>query len=219
MKHFENLAAYFAFVIALFVFVLALSKVDASTINNDRQEITEEITEAEESVQNTAVIGENPKVYIPCDTTTKKSIDRSDTDDARRETEESEPKEIVVNENELEMLACTIYIEAGGDTCSDETRMMVGNVVLNRIADDRFPDTMEEVLLQPRQYNTFSWTGIQWPASAEDESESSAVSRAYECARKLLEGERVLDADVVWQAEFVQGTEIVSFQDGIYFCR
>ena len=93
------------------------------------------------------------------------------------------------------------------------------HVVLNRIADERFPDTMEEVLLQPRQYNTFSWTGIQWPARASTEPEAEAVARAYDCARRLLEGERVLDADVVWQAEFFQGSEVVSYQDGIYFCR
>lgn len=133
--------------------------------------------------------------------------------------EETSEENFPVDEAELEMLACTIYIEAGGDACSNETRMMVGNVVLNRIADERFPDTMEEVLLQPRQYNTFSWTGIQWPARASTEPEAEAVARAYDCARRLLEGERVLDADVVWQAEFFQGSEVVSYQDGIYFCR
>lgn len=132
--------------------------------------------------------------------------------------EEAEP-EIEIDPDELEMLACVIYVEAGGDACSDETRMMVGNVVLNRVADDRFPDSIEEVLLQPYQYNTFSWDGIVWPERASTEAEAHAVQRAYECAERLLRGERVIDADVVWQAEFCQGSEIVAHQDGIYFCR
>lgn len=134
--------------------------------------------------------------------------------------EEPEPEpEAEIDPDELEMLACVIYVEAGGDACSDETRMMVGNVVLNRVADDRFPDSIEEVLLQPYQYNTFSWDGIVWPERADTEPEAHAVQRAYECAERLLRGERVLDEDVVWQAEFCQGSEIVAHQDGMYFCR
>ena len=55
-------------------------------------------------------------------------------------------------EDELEALALVIYQEAGSDACSDATRYMVGEVALNRVASDRFPDTIEEVLLQERQY-------------------------------------------------------------------
>ena len=123
------------------------------------------------------------------------------------------------SEEELEMLALVIYQEAGGDACSDETRLMVGNVVLNRVADERFPDTIEEVLLQERQYGRLHWTGLVWPERASQSVEAHAVQRAYDCAERVLEGERLLPEDVIWQAEFVQGTEIVAQQDGFYFCR
>jgi hypothetical protein len=123
------------------------------------------------------------------------------------------------SEEELEMLALVIYQEAGGDACSDETRLMVGNVVLNRVADDRFPDTIEEVLLQERQYGRLHWTGLVWPERASQSVEAHAVQRAYDCAERVLEGERLLPEDVIWQAEFVQGTEVVAQQDGFYFCR
>lgn len=123
------------------------------------------------------------------------------------------------SEEELEMLALVIYQEAGGDACSDETRLMVGNVVLNRVADERFPDTIEEVLLQERQYGRLHWTGIVWPERASKSVEAHAVQRAYDCAKRVLEGERLLPEDVIWQAEFKQGTEIVAQQDGFYFCR
>ena len=130
-----------------------------------------------------------------------------------------EISEPTYTEAELEALALVIYQEAGGDACSDETRLMVGNVVMNRVADERFPDTIEEVLLQKQQYGRLYWTGLVWPERASQSVEAHAVQRAYDCARRVLEGERLLPDDVIWQAEFVQGTEIVAHQDGFYFCR
>ena len=122
-------------------------------------------------------------------------------------------------EDELEMMALVIYQEAGGNACSDETRLMVGNVVMNRVADSRFPDTIYDVLTRRGQYGLLHWTGLVWPAKASDPSEAHAVKRAYECAERVLLGERVLPEDVIWQAEFIQGTEVVAYQDGMYFCR
>ena len=122
-------------------------------------------------------------------------------------------------EEELEALAIIIYQEAGGDACSDETRSMVGTVVMNRVESDLFPDTIQEVATQKRQYGRLYWTGLVWPERASNPGEAHAVQRAYDCARAILEGERALPADVIWQAEFPQGTEIVAHQDGLYFCR
>lgn len=122
-------------------------------------------------------------------------------------------------DEELETLAIIIYQEAGGDACSDETRSMVGTVVMNRVADERFPDTIQEVATQERQYGRLYWTGLVWPERASNPGEAHAVQRAYDCARAILEGERALPEDVIWQAEFPQGTEIVAHQDGLYFCR
>ena len=121
--------------------------------------------------------------------------------------------------DELEMLALVIYQEAGGDGCSDETRLMVGTVVMNRVADPRFPDTLYGVLTQRAQYGRLHWTGLVWPDRASNPGEIHAVARAYACAERILLGERVLPEDVIWQAEFIQGTEVVAHKDGIYFCR
>lgn len=119
-------------------------------------------------------------------------------------------------EEELELLACAIYCEAGGDACTDETRRMVGEVILNRVADPRFPDTIAGVLTQKSQYGRFHWTGVVWPSRAAHEPE--AVERAYRCAEAALTEPRLLPEDVVFQAEFVQG-EIVASAPGYYFCR
>lgn len=124
-------------------------------------------------------------------------------------------------EDELEALALVIYQEAGSDACSDATRYMVGAVALNRVASDRFPDTLEEVLLQERQYGRLAWTGLVWPERASRPGEARAVERAYRQAAELLDGTvtDVLPADVCYQAEFVQGVEVVAQSGGFYFCK
>ena len=130
--------------------------------------------------------------------------------------QEAQEAQKAYTEEELELLACVIYCEAGGDEASDETRRMVGEVVLNRVADPRFPSSILGVLTQRGQYGLFWKTGVVWPGRASREPE--AVERAYACARLVLEGERLLPEDVIFQAEFIQG-EIVASAPGFYFCR
>lgn len=122
-------------------------------------------------------------------------------------------------QEELELLAITIYCEAGSDTISDETRRMVGEVVLNRIASPGFPNTMLEVLTAKKQYGSFYVTGVVWPSRASKVGEQHAVERAYACAKAVFTEERLLPEDVVFQAAFVQGREIVVHVPGFYFCR
>lgn len=118
---------------------------------------------------------------------------------------------------EVEMLACAIYNEAGGDACSDLCRYYVGDVILNRVADPRFPDTIEAVLTAPKQYGRFSKTGIVWPSRAKNPDEAHAVQRAYDTAYDLLSGNHseLYGAGYVWQAEFSQGSGF--WLDGLYF--
>lgn len=136
-------------------------------------------------------------------------------------SQEEEPDKKSYTDEELELLALVIYQEAGGDMCSDETRQMVGEVALNRVESDRFPDTLEEVLSQRAQYGRLYWTGIVWPERADLPQEAHAVQRAYDCAERLLSGtsERLLPEDTIFQAEFEQGSETIAESDGFYFCR
>ena len=124
------------------------------------------------------------------------------------------------DEAEVEMLACGIYCEAGGDACSDLCRYYVGDVMLNRVNDPRFPDTLEGVLTGKGQYGRFYWTGIVWPELASNPGAAAAVARAYDTARALLRGEHseLYGAGYIWQAEFTQGTDVI-YLDGLYFGR
>ena len=136
-----------------------------------------------------------------------------------------EPVTIIRNDEgvkgDLELLALVIYQEAGGDMCSDECRQMVGEVVLNRVKDKRYPCTIEGVITQRAQYGRLHWTGPVWPERADNPGEQHAVERAYATAWALLidDVDRLLPEDVIFQAEFKQGSETVAEMDGFYFCR
>lgn len=141
------------------------------------------------------------------------------------EPAEEEPKieveeEIEIDPEELELLACVIYQEAGADYCCDDCRRRVADVVLNRVEDDRFPDNIQDVLTQKRQYGRYYWTGVVWPERAKNDCEKHAVERAYRIAEEVLKGEHseLYGEGYIWQAEFKQGTGIVYCdQCKIYF--
>lgn len=119
---------------------------------------------------------------------------------------------------ELEIMAIIIYQEHGGNASSDETRIKIGNVVMNRVASDAFPDTIKEVALQSGQWGTLSITEIKWADRASQPEEAEAVQRAYDCAKRVLEGETLLPENVIWAAEFKQGKGTSEYVDGTYFC-
>lgn len=125
------------------------------------------------------------------------------------ETPESDDYDSDEYSEDVEMLACVIYCEAGSDSICDDCRRYVGDVVLNRVADPRFPDTIYGVLTAEGQYGRFHWTGIVWPERAHYSSEAHAVERAYRIAQEVLNGQHssLYGNGYVWQAGFVQGTE------------
>ncbi len=121
-------------------------------------------------------------------------------------------------DEELEILSIIVYQEAGGNACSNDTRRLVAQVFLNRVNDERFPDTFHDVATAERQYGRLYWTGIVWPDRAKYEGEQAAVQRARDIAKEVLESsEQYCPPEVVFQSEYVQG-EIYLYQDGFYFC-
>lgn len=103
-----------------------------------------------------------------------------------------------VSEQDVDLLARLIQAEAGASWMPDELQLMVGNVVLNRVDSPEFPDTLRDVIYQPGQYSPAMSGSIDRPAS----------ERATQNARKLLEGYRLLPPDVVFQANFKQGSGV-----------
>ena len=171
------------------------------------EEVTEPPVEEEYEPEET----EPPVVEEPVEEETEPVVEEEEPLPEPTEPPVEEENTTAVDPDELEMLACVIYQEAGGDECCDECRYRVADVVLNRVEDERFPDTMEEVLTAPHQYGKYSWTGIVWPDRASNSGEAHAVERAYDIAEDVLSGNHseLYGEDYVWQAGFVQGDENV----------
>lgn len=108
---------------------------------------------------------------------------------------------------DLDLLACVIYQEAGGNGSCDTCRRRVADVVLNRVADPRFPNTIREVLTARNQYGRFYYTGIVWPSRSKKAVEQNAVARAYRIAAEVLNGQHseLYGNGYIWQAAFRQG--------------
>lgn len=121
--------------------------------------------------------------------------------------------------DELYCMAAVIYNEAGSDSCSDEQRALVGYVVLNRVNDSRYPNTIREVLEQSGQYCGME-RGVRFAARYTNPGEGHAVSRAYAIAQELLENRNNIPvpSNVLFQAEFAQGTNVYKQIGNTYFC-
>lgn len=126
----------------------------------------------------------------------------------------------IIDPNDLELLACVIYQEAGADYCCDDCRRRVADVVLNRVESERFPNTIYDVLTAPGQYGLYALTGVVWTDRANNPTEKHAVERAYRIAEEVLSGQHseLYGNGWVWQAGFKQGTECFECC-GTYFGR
>ena len=69
---------------------------------------------------------------------------------APAQEDEGEEIEAEDREAELELLACVVMAEAGGEDLTG--KKLVADVVLNRVADPAFPDTITDVVYQEGQF-------------------------------------------------------------------
>ena len=118
------------------------------------------------------------------------------------------------SDEDLYLLARVIDAEAS-DICTDEHKMCTGQVILNRMNSNKYPNTLREVVYDKGQY-----------ASVENDRLKEEITKeSLDVARRLLNGEKILPDDVVYQAEFPQGKETVKtiynkyLDNTTYYCR
>lgn len=92
------------------------------------------------------------------------------------------PERYSLSENELEILFRIVEAEAG---CEDEDgRVLVANVILNRLTDEQFPDSIREIVFQREKGVT------QFSPVADGSFDAVTVSDTTRAAvRRALEGE------------------------------
>lgn len=102
-------------------------------------------------------------------------------------------------DGDLELLAHIIQCEAGSDFITDEEQLLVGSVVLNRVKNPQFPNSIREVIFAPGQYQP-TWDG-SWEANPPNE-------RTLKNAAYLLKNGSIAPENVLYQAGSVLGTGI-----------
>lgn len=131
-------------------------------------------------------------------------------------------EEWFAEQHDLDIIAKVIDGEA--PYCPREHQVAVGAVVLNRVEDERFPSTVEEVVGQTSiingrlvaQYSPTYCYGF-----------GGILRTSYEAAAQAMNGEHEVPSDIVWQANFPQGRETwwtsyvrtEGFESVTYFCR
>ena len=112
-------------------------------------------------------------------------------------------------DDDLWYLSRVIQAESG--YCSQQMQEYVGSVVLNRVNDSRFPNTIPEVVEQPGQYATASVLANHCPTNA-----------VVDVAVDLLENGSKLPAEIIYQANYPLGDYIYmtlsTSYSTMYFC-
>lgn len=114
---------------------------------------------------------------------------------------------------DLYYLAAAVCREAGG--ASEEIQLLVANVIINRVNSYLYPDTIYGVLTDYKQYGMMWKYGVSFP----DWANQKVIDQCYAVAKRILDGERFCPENVLFQAEFKQGSGIFKqFGDEYYFC-
>ena len=104
-------------------------------------------------------------------------------------TEPTEQPTPVEDSYEIKLLAALIQCEAVGESYVGQ--VAVGDVVMNRVADPRFPDSIVEVIYQPRQFSPIKTGKVERILANGDINES-----CLQAAREAYAGASVVDGCV-----------------------
>ena len=176
----------------------------------------ETLTESKPEAEKAAEILTESKPKKVVSTASKKTTEKS-TNKKKSKKSEKVTKPITktksYTDDDLFYLAAAVCREAGGET--DKIQLLVANVIINRVNSSIYPNTIYDVLTQKSQYGTMWKHGISFPNWAN----KSIRNHCYDIARRILEGERVCPENVLFQAEFAQGSGIYKqFGNDYYFC-
>lgn len=175
-----------------------------NTVTDDKINLQKELDTAKSE------ISKYKKQIDSLKNSSKEVTSRSSNSLSEKNTETIEKTDEKINSDDLDLMARIIYAEAGN--CSDEEQLLVGNVIMNRVASSKYPNTIREVIYQKGQYSP-TWNGAINKKPSE---------KAIKNAKRILNGERFCPTNVVYQAMFKQGSGVykaLKNPDGItYFC-
>ncbi len=103
-----------------------------------------------------------------------------------------------ISDEEVDLLAKILYLEAGNQTITGQRAVV--EVIFNRVMDDEFPDTIEEVIYQPKQFTTVPYLASAKP----NEEQYRAVDLTLKTNIPILEPHVLFFATSIpdWQTKY-----------------
>ena len=120
------------------------------------------------------------------------------------------PEEVVetapsYSDEDLLWLSRVVFAEAGCDWFPDWVQRDVASVVLNRVADPRYPDTIKGVIFDPGQYSCVDSGSIY----------NTPTSKVIDNCKYVLENGSTLPVSVIGQSAYAWGPIYKSYYDSV----
>lgn len=101
-------------------------------------------------------------------------------EEARRREEEERRAAAVVGYSDTDYQVLLRIVQAEAGICDDRGKILVANVILNRVRDSEFPNSITEVVYQPSQFS---------PVSNGSINTCQVTQKTVECVNRALSGE------------------------------
>ncbi len=121
--------------------------------------------------------------------------------------EDGENNITIIKQSDIDLLARLMTAEQGYGA-DERDYYLTGSVVINRMNMERYPNTLQDVIYDYGQYQCVENGHINRPY---DEV-------AYQVAEELLVYGTEIPEDVIYQAEFIQGSDIYDKRNRTYYC-
>lgn len=138
-------------------------------------------------------------------TTTKSETKKTETKKAT--TSSSNSSVISYTDEEFDMLCYVLQGEVGN--CSEQSKIAVANVIINRVKTGRFGSSISDVLTAPNQF-----TAINGYYSGRNKPTQNTI----DCAKRALNGEDNSNGAVYYYAPKYCGGSTASWFESLTFC-
>ena len=163
-----------------------------------KQEIQQESKEELERINEQIVMDAKIKALEAEENARQKALE----EERRREEEEKAASRKAVSDDDYQVLLRIVQAEAG--VCDEKGKILVANVVLNRVKSQEFPDSVRSVVYEPSQFS---------PVSDGSINSVKVTEETKECVNRALEGEDYSDGALYFMNRRGSRSRAVSWFD------
>ncbi|WP_321008552.1 cell wall hydrolase [Hungatella effluvii] len=163
-----------------------------------KQEIQQESKEELERINEQIVMDAKIKALEAEENARQKALE----EERRREEEKKAASRKAVSDDDYQVLLRIVQAEAG--VCDEKGKILVANVVLNRVKSQEFPDSVRSVVYEPSQFS---------PVSDGYLNSVKVTEETKECVNRALEGEDYSDGALYFMNRRGSRSRAVSWFD------